>query len=144
MSRTRTFIAATSTAAAMIGMTIVAGSGLAAAAPSPAVVPIEGSAVPFTSHTGATGTVAASQKLAVQVWLRPQLSRAENFAAAVSTPHSASFHRYLSPASYASRFGASKAEAAKVESWLRGAGFTGVSASPAALLRAGHRAGVGH
>ena len=107
----------------------MAGSGLAAAAPSPAVVPIEGSAVPFTSHTAATGTVAASQKLAVQVWLRPQLSKAESFAAAVSTPHSASFHRYLSPASYASRFGASKAEAAKVESWLRGAGFTGVSAS---------------
>ena len=129
MSRTSTFIAATSAAAAMIGMTIVAGSGLAAAAPTPAVAPIEGSAVPFTSHTAATGTVAASQKLAVQVWLRPRLSKAESFATAVSTPRSASFHHYLSPASYASRFGASAAEAAKVESWLRGAGFTGVTAS---------------
>ena len=129
MSRTRTFIAASSATAAMIGMTIVAGSGLAAAAPTPAVARIEGSAVPFTSHTAATGTVAASQKLAVQVWLRPRLSKAESFAATVSTPRSASFHHYLSPASYASRFGASAATAAKVESWLRGAGFTGVTAS---------------
>jgi subtilase family serine protease len=129
MSSTRTFIAAASAAAAMIGMTIVAGSGLAAAAPSPAVARIEGSAVPFTSHTAATGAVAASQKLAVQVWLRPQLNKAERFATAVSTPRSTSFHHYLSPASYASRFGASAAEAARVESWLRGAGFTGVTAS---------------
>ena len=129
MSRTRTFIAATSAAAAMIGMTIVAGSGLAAAAPTPGVARIEGSAVPFTSHTTVTGTVAANQKLAVQVWLRPRLSKADSFAAAVSTPRSGSFHHYLSPASYASRFGASAAEAAKVESWLRGAGFTGVTAS---------------
>jgi subtilase family serine protease len=74
--------------------------------------------------------VPASQKLAVQVWLRPRLNKAESFAAAVSTPGSASFHHYLSPASYASQFGASTATTAKVESWLRGAGFTGVTASP--------------
>lgn len=130
MSRTRTFIAASSAAAAMIGMTIVAGSGLAAAAPTPGVTRLEGSAVPFTSHVRATGTVAASQKLSVQVWLRPRLSKAESFAAAVSTPGSASFHHYLSPASYAAQFGAPAATAAKVESWLRGAGFTSIKASP--------------
>jgi len=130
MSRTRTFIAASSATAAMIGMTIVAGSGLAAAAPTPAVTRVEGSAVPFTSHTRATGTVAAGQQLSVQVWLRPRLSTAESFATAVSTPGRASFHHYLSPASYAAQFGATAAEAAKVESWLRGAGFTGIKASP--------------
>ena len=130
MSSTRTFIAAASAAAAMIGMTIVAGSGLAAAAPAPGVARLEGSAVPFTSHIRATGTVAASQRLSVQVWLRPRLSKAETFATAVSTPGSASFHHYLSPASYAAQFGASTAAAARVESWLRGAGFTGVKASP--------------
>ena len=130
MSRTRTFIAAASATAAMIGMTIVAGSGLAAASPTPAVVRLAGSAVPFTSHTAATGTVAAGQRLSVQVWLRPRLTKAEGFAAAVSTPGSASFHRYLRPAAYAAEFGASTAEAAKVGTWLRGAGFTGVKASP--------------
>ncbi len=130
MSRTRTLIAAASAATAMIGMTVVVGSGLAAAAPAPGVAPIQGSAVPFTSHTRATGSVPASNKLTVQVWLRARLDKAESFAAAVSTPGRASFHHYLSPASYASRFGASAATAAKAESWLRGAGFTGVTASP--------------
>ncbi len=129
MSRTRTFIAASSVAA-MIGMTMVAASGLASASPTPPVAQVAGSAVPFTSHAAATGAVASGQKLSVQVWLRPQLSAAESFAAAVSTPGSAAFHRYLSPASYAARFGASAAEAAKVGSWLRSAGFTGVQASP--------------
>ena len=97
MSRTRTFIAATGAAAAMIGTSIVGASGLASAAPTPAVVRIPGSAVPFTSHLRAAGTVAASQKLSVQVWLRPQVAAAKSFAAAVSTPGSASFHQYLSP-----------------------------------------------
>jgi subtilase family serine protease len=130
MSRTRTLIAAASATAAMIGTTIVAGSGLAAAAPAPSVARIEGSAVPFTSHTTVTGTVPASQKLSVQVWLRPRLNKAESFAAAVSTPGSASFHHYLSPASYAAQFGASATATAKIKSWLRGAGFTSVTASP--------------
>lgn len=130
MSRTRMFIAAASAAVAMIGTTIVAGSGLAAAAPAPGPARIEGSAVPFTSHTTASGAVAASQKLAVQVWLRPRLNQAQRFAAAVSTPGSASFHHYLSPAGYAATFGASTAETARIESWLRGAGFTSVTASP--------------
>jgi subtilase family serine protease len=130
MSRTRTLIAATGAAAAMIGTSIVGASGLASAAPTPALARIPGSAVPFTSYLRAAGTVAASQKLSVQVWLRPQVAAARNFAATVSTPGSASFHQYLSPKAYAARFGAPAAEAAKVESWLRSAGFTGVKASP--------------
>jgi subtilase family serine protease len=133
MSRTRTFIAAAATGVAVAALSctsIVGASGLASAAPTPAVARIPGSAVPFTSHLRAAGTVAASQKLSVQVWLRPQVTAARSFAAAVSTPGSASFHQYLSPAAYAARFGAPAAEAATVESWLRSAGFTGVKASP--------------
>jgi subtilase family serine protease len=130
MSRTRSLIAATGATAAIIGTTIVGASGLASASTTPAVARIAGSAVPFTSHTRATGTVAAGQKLAVQVWLKPQVAAAESFASAVSTPGSTTFHHYLSPATYATRFGAPAAEAAKVETWLRSAGFTGVKASP--------------
>ena len=83
---------------------------------------------PATS--GRPAPCAASQKLSVQVWLRPQVAAAKSFAAAVSTPGRASFHQYLSPKAYAARFGAPAAEAAKVASWLRSAGFTGVKASP--------------
>lgn len=116
MSRTRTFIAATGAAAAMIGTSIVGASGLASAAPTPALARIPGSAVPFTSHLRAAGTVAAGQKLSVQVWLRPRVAAARSFAATVSTPGSASFHHYLSPKAYAARFGAPAAEAASVAS----------------------------
>jgi subtilase family serine protease len=38
------------------------------------------------------------------------------------------FHRYLSPAAYADRFGATRAAASQVESWLRSEGFTAVHA----------------
>lgn len=130
MSRTRTLIAATGATLAMIGTTIVGASGLASASPTPAVARIPGSAVPFTSHIRAAGTVAAGQKVSVQVWLRPQVTAAESFARAVSTPGSTSFHHYLAPAVYAARFGAPAAEAARVESWLRSSGFTGIKASP--------------
>ena len=142
MSRTRTLIAASSAAAAMIGMTIVAGSGLAAAAPTPGVARLEGSAVPFTSRINATGSVAASQKLSVQVWLRPRLSRAGSFATAVSTPGSALFHRYLSPASYAADRRV-RGHRGQVEAAAR-RGLQRRHGQPAALLCPGHRGGVGH
>src|SRR5580704_10180828 len=130
MSRTRSFIATTGAMAAIIGTTALGASGLASASNTPAAARIQGSAVPFTSHAQVTGTVAGGQRLSVQVWLRPQVAAAERFASAVSTPGSTSFHQYLSPAAYAARFGAAAGEAAKVQSWLRSAGFTGVKVSP--------------
>jgi len=130
MSRTRSLIATTGVMAAIIGTTAAGASGLASASSTPAAARIQGSAVPFTSHSQVTGTVAGGQKLSVQVWLRPQVAAAERFASAVSTPGSTSFHQYLSPAAYAARFGAAAGQAAKVESWLRSAGFTGVKVSP--------------
>ncbi len=130
MSRTRSLIAATGATAAIIATTIVGASGLASASPTPAVARVPGSAVPFTSRTQATSAVAAGQELSVQVWLKPQVAAAEGFASAVSTPGSPAFHHYLSPAGYATRFGAPAAEASGVESWLRSAGFGSIKASP--------------
>jgi subtilase family serine protease len=109
-------------------MTITGASGAAMASPGPGVTPLAGSAVPFTSHTRAIGNVAGSQKLSIQVWLRPRVTAAQNFATAVSTPGSPLFHHYLRPDSYTARFGATRGQAGKVESWLRGQGFTGVHA----------------
>jgi len=130
MSRTRSLIATTGVMAAIIGTAIVGASGLASASSTPAFARIQGSAVPFTSHAQATGTVPGSQQLSIQVWLRPQAAAAESFAAAVSTPASSSFRHYLSPAGYAARFAAPAGAAARVESWLRSAGFSAVKASP--------------
>ena len=106
MSRTRTIIAATAAGAAMIGTSLVGASGLASAAPAPAVARIPGSAVPFTSRLQAARARGRQPELSIQVWLRPRLSVAKSFATAVSTPDSASFHQYLSPKAYAARFGA--------------------------------------
>jgi subtilase family serine protease len=112
------------------GLTLASTGGPASAAAAASPVPLAGSAAPFTAHTAALGYVAGATQLTIQVWLRPQLAAAEGFAAAVSSPGSATFHHYLSPDAYTARFGATAAEASAVGSWLRTEGFTGLGADP--------------
>ena len=120
--------AATATVAAM---SIVSLSSSAGATPHQGSMRLPGSAVPFASHGRATGAVAGSQRLTIQVWLRPgNLAGAQQYATAVSTPGSKLFHHYLSPDAYTARFGASQAAASAVASWLRGRGFTSIQADP--------------
>jgi len=110
-------------------MTIVSMSGSAGAASGPSYLRLAGSAAPFTGHGRATGAVAGSVPLTIQVWMQPgHLAAAERYATAVSTPASKFFHHYLSPDAYTARFGTSRAAARAVESWLRGQGFTGIHA----------------
>lgn len=112
-------------------MTIVGLSGSAGATPRHDYLHLAGSAVPFTGHDRATGAMAGSQRLTIQVWLRPgHLAAAQQYATAVSTPGSTLFHHYLSPDAYTARFGASQAAALAVGSWLRRQGFTGIQADP--------------
>ena len=112
-------------------MTIVGLSGSAGATPRHDYLHLAGSAAPFTGHDRATGAMAGSQRLTIQVWLRPgHLAAAQQYATAVSTPGSTLFHHYLSPDAYTARFGASQAAALAVGSWLRRQGFTGIQADP--------------
>jgi subtilase family serine protease len=108
----------------------VSGSAAYAAAGSsgPATKALPGSSTPFTSTNRAIGTVAANNRLTIQAWLRPRTTAAETYATSVSTPGGKLFEHYLTPAAYTARFGATAAEVTSVESWLRSAGFTGVSA----------------
>src|SRR5215472_5791129 len=94
----------------------------------PAVSPLPGSAAPFATANRVMGAVAASDKLTIEVWLKPQTASAERYATAVSTPGNPLYRHYLSPAAYTARFGASKATAASVGAWLKSAGFTGIAA----------------
>ena len=94
----------------------------------PAVSPLPGSAAPFATANRVMGAVAASGKLTIEVWLKPQTASAERYATAVSTPGNPLYRHYLSPAAYTARFGASKATAASVGAWLKSAGFTGIAA----------------
>jgi subtilase family serine protease len=108
-------------------MTVAGLTSSAGAAPSSGYLRLAGSNVPFTSHSKVIGAVAGSSRLTIQVWLRPgHLAAAQQYATAVSTPGSVPFHHYLSPSAYTARFGAGQAAAGKVESWLRGKGFTAV------------------
>jgi subtilase family serine protease len=93
-----------------------------------AVAVLAGSATPFAAPGDAMGAVPAGDRLTVQFWLKSQTAAAASYAAAVSTPGNALFEHYLSPAAYTARFGATSGEAASVESWLKSAGFSGVSA----------------
>src|ERR1700733_10798443 len=126
MSRLRMLVAGLAATATAAGLTAGA-TRLGEASPRPVETTLAGSAVPFASPARATGDVAGSTKLTVQLWLKPKLAAAERFATAVSTPGSSVFRHFLSPDAYTARFAASPAEAAKAETWLRGQGFTGVA-----------------
>jgi subtilase family serine protease len=130
MRRTRKFAAVVGATAVVASMTVIGASSAAGAAPRPSDISLRGSVAPFTATTRVIGSLSASTKLAVQVWLRPRTAAAEKFATAVSTPGTKLFHHYLSPAAYTTRFAATKVQAGKVAAWLRSQGFTSVHADP--------------
>jgi subtilase family serine protease len=107
-------------------MTIVGVTGPGEASVRPADTALNGSVAPFISHARLIGHIAGGRRLSVQLWMRPQLAAAERFATAVSTPGRREFRHYLSPDSYASRFGPGRAITARAEAWLRSRGFTDV------------------
>jgi subtilase family serine protease len=136
MSKAGIFVALLSMAIVSAGATAGV-SELAEASPRPAETTLAGSAVPFTNHVRPTGDVAGSLRLTIQLWLKPDLGKAQRFAEAVSTPGTLLFRHYLSPAAYTARFGASVAAARQAESWLRAEGFTAITAdSGRAYVRA--------
>jgi subtilase family serine protease len=120
------FVAVVGATAAAVGTT-AATAAPSEAAPRAAESLLAGSADPFTSYTRATGEVAGSMDLTIEVWLKPNQAAAEQFAAAVSTPGSSLFGHYLTPAAYTARFGASRGAVAGVEAWLRSEGFAAIA-----------------
>ncbi|WP_405976400.1 protease pro-enzyme activation domain-containing protein [Streptomyces sp. NBC_00988] len=110
--------------AAMVAVSGNVGASGSARAASADVVP--GSVPAAVGTATRVGTAPASQRLTVQVWLRPDVTRAAASADAVATPGNPDFHRYLSPDAYTARFGPSAAQAGAVAAWLTGRGLTGV------------------
>ncbi|MFC1418371.1 S53 family peptidase [Streptacidiphilus cavernicola] len=89
-------------------------------------VPVPGSLPAVVGGAARVGAAPASQRLTVQVWLKPDAARAAAFADAVATPGNPAFHHYLSPDGYTARFGPTAAQAGAVAAWLTGQGLTGV------------------
>jgi subtilase family serine protease len=126
--------------------TTVAVSGAApAAAAQPARATLPGSA-PSWTHTRATGTVAAAAPVAIRVYLNPRGGTAalEKAAAAVSTPGSPSYGRFITPAQYRARFEPTAAQVSSIRSWLGSSGFTvtGVEGSRRYVTASGNAAAV--
>lgn len=115
--------------AVAVATVCAAGVGARAAAVRPPTVTLAGSAVPFTSQTAATGDLAGTRTLSIQLWLQPDLAAAQRYASAVSTPGNRMYRDYLSPDAYTARYGPSKQEASAVAAWLRSQGFTAVAAN---------------
>ncbi len=108
---------------------VVASGGVAGASGSgrtASTVALPGSVRAAVGSAVWVGAVPASQRLTVQVWLRPDAARAAASADAVATPGSPEFHRYLSPDAYTARFGPTAAQVGAVMGWLIGRGLTGV------------------
>ncbi len=126
-TRLRRFTGLAGATALAAGLTIVSLGGPAGASPRPGDVPLAGSSVPFAVRAQATGAVPGTTRLTIQVWLRPDTAAAQRYATAVSTPGSRLFRHFLSPDAYTARFAATRATVRKVESWLRGQGFSAIT-----------------
>lgn len=98
------------------------GAAASASAAEPVVVP--GAQPVWATPAAAVGAPSATSRVSfsLSIPLR-DAAGADAFTAAVSTPGSASFHKYLTPAQYNARFGPSSTAARKVSSYLKGQGF---------------------
>jgi len=128
MSRLKGLIAILGTSA-FAGLGFVAAGGPAGASAAPAYQALPGSVAQFAAHSQATGAVAGSRQLTIQVWMKPNLAGAESYATGASTPGTSTYRHYLSPDAYTARYGPTKAAVGKVETWLKSQGFTRIAAS---------------
>jgi subtilase family serine protease len=107
--------------AAMAGPAVASTSATA----PPSRTPLHGSLMPAQARSHPAGSVATNSSVSFDLVLSlHNASGAQAFLRDVSSPGSATFHKYLTDAQWTSRFGPTQAEVAVAESWLRQEGFT--------------------
>jgi hypothetical protein len=117
---------------ALLCLTIAA-AGAGAAAPTGARVLAPRPLLPRGARQ--LGPVSPSATVSGTVVLQPRNETAlTHFIAQVTDRHSALFHRYLTPATFAARFGATPASIAAVESQLRASGLDVTGVAPDGLI----------
>jgi subtilase family serine protease len=119
------------TAAVVLGFSIDASLG-AAAGPS-GLRPISGTASPAASDANNARVGAVAPASAIDFELQLKLSRlgsAQAFATAVSTPGSAAYGRFLTPAQWEQRFSPTAGQVAEVTAFLRSRGFRVLGVTP--------------
>ena len=126
----RVLVAAAAAATLTTG-SLAAAAVPASATPAPATVspaaparPVHQAAPALPAHAVVLGAEAAARPLELTVILPPSDPAAlTRLADAVSEPGSAQYHRYLAPGEFASRFGATPAQVARVRQELAAAGM---------------------
>jgi subtilase family serine protease len=119
------------TAALVLGLWADASLG-SASGPS-GLSQIRGTASPAASNANdpRVGSVAPASAINFEVQLKlTQLGAARAFATAVSTPGSASYGKYLTPAQWEARFSPTAGQVAEVSAFLRSSGFKVLNVTP--------------
>ncbi|RAG86891.1 serine protease [Streptacidiphilus pinicola] len=106
----------------LLAAAVAAGSPAVAAA-SPQGHVVAGGKPAWTAAAADRGQTAASHTVNARVYLTGDQAGLEQYVAQASNPSSSAYGHYLSPAQVQQRFGATKAQIAKVVAWLNGAGF---------------------
>ena len=116
---------------ASVGLAVsfaAAGTAVANAASTtvqPHRITLRGSSVPAVERAHSVGAVAARSPVSFDLVLKLRnASGAAAFVRAVSSPGSREFHHYLSDAQWVARYGPTRSEVAKAESWLRANHFS--------------------
>ncbi len=119
-ARARGILAAGAIAAAV---TLTAAAGAQAAPGRGAIARTKPT---WLNHARDLGAAPQSAPVDARVYLQPNggLAALEQAAQAVSTPGSADFGQFVTPAQYYARFGTSAATVSQVEKWLTTSGFT--------------------
>jgi subtilase family serine protease len=114
----------TLTAAATLVAAVLAAPAGAQAQPAPK--PIPNTKPAWVAHAQHLGPASAAAEVRARVYLAPTggLAALESAAAAVSTPGSASYGRFLTAAQYQARYAPTSAAVKSVEAWLTSAGLT--------------------
>ena len=142
--RNRRLVACASSVATVIAA-LVASAPAGAASRPVSTVALRDSASPAAAGSPRVGAVAASSPIDFEIELKlPDLQGAQAFAQAVSTPGSAAYGKYLTPAQWEQRFSPSAAELQRVTAFLTLSGFTvyGASADRMAISVSGSAAQV--
>jgi subtilase family serine protease len=92
--------------------------------------PVAGTHPQWAQASALKGAASTAAAITPQIWLAGRDPSGEAaFASAVSTPGTAQYRHFLTPAQFAARFGATAAEESAVESWARSQGMTVTAAN---------------
>ncbi|HEY1737921.1 MAG TPA: protease pro-enzyme activation domain-containing protein, partial [Acidimicrobiia bacterium] len=135
-------------AGSLVASASIAGTvGASSAGATPARARLSATAGPAAARKHPAGSVAASSAVDFELVLQLRdRAGAQALVDAVSTPGSASYRQYLTPAQWEARFSPTVAQVAKATAWLRSEGFQvgAVSADHITISASGSAAQVEH